>query len=407
MWSRSGGGEGQDGLDYRGVGRGGRDAAMIPRPCARSSSRRRSLARRRLAAAGADASRSSPRRRPRRRPGRVVLETGVDYMASEPNFLTGRPAIRLGRARCSDSCSPRPTTSRSTWSGWPRGRARRSRLRNGPTPATSRCGRRCASSTSGPGARRSGRALRGDAAGDEGRRGARSQHAAHGRRKLLLRSRLGRAALHANAGLAIHDEVQRPHAQNDFLAYGARLHAARRASRRARRTEVAGHAGKGTPGGRGAGRGARSAAIDAGRVSGTPRSAAASPPPTAPGAFTAGLLDPAGRARRRRLRRLRALTTSRRTSPGAGADEADALAAPRDRSMIRPLWRREAVVDPSPPRSGRSRGASRGPGCRRPRWGGPRSGRPGRSGRRTTCACRRSRARTRTPSPPRRFPRPP
>jgi hypothetical protein len=57
----------------------------------------------------------------------------------------------------------------------------------------------------------------------------------------------GRFGLHANAGLAIHDEVLRPHEQRDFLAYGvaASLGLGDRASILA---EVSGLAGDGMPG---------------------------------------------------------------------------------------------------------------------------------------------------------------
>ena len=38
--------------------------------------------------------------------------------------------------------------------------------------------------------------------------------------QLLLTQAFGGLKVHANAGLAIHDEAQRPHEQRDFLAYG-------------------------------------------------------------------------------------------------------------------------------------------------------------------------------------------
>ena len=52
--------------------------------------------------------------------------------------------------------------------------------------------------------------------------------------------------LHANAGLAIQDEVYSPHEQADFLAYG--LAVERRAGRVVLLTELAGWQGKGAPG---------------------------------------------------------------------------------------------------------------------------------------------------------------
>ena len=65
--------------------------------------------------------------------------------------------------------------------------------------------------------------------------------------QVLVSKTLGAITLHGNAGLALHDEVYRPHEQRDFLAYG--LAAELRASRRLRVVgEWAGLAGSGMPG---------------------------------------------------------------------------------------------------------------------------------------------------------------
>jgi hypothetical protein len=64
--------------------------------------------------------------------------------------------------------------------------------------------------------------------------------------QLLFSTTLGGTALHANAGLAIHDEVLRPHEQRDFLAYGLAL--VRPLGSVAILAEVAGRAGDGAPG---------------------------------------------------------------------------------------------------------------------------------------------------------------
>jgi hypothetical protein len=64
--------------------------------------------------------------------------------------------------------------------------------------------------------------------------------------QLLLSKSAAGFDLHANAGLAIHDEVLRPHEQRDFLAYGAAL--VRALGQVALAVEVAGLAGKGMPG---------------------------------------------------------------------------------------------------------------------------------------------------------------
>jgi hypothetical protein len=62
----------------------------------------------------------------------------------------------------------------------------------------------------------------------------------------LATKALGSVALHVNAGLAIHDEVYTPHAQNDLFAYGVALEWSA-TGRLAVLGEVAGRAGKGLP----------------------------------------------------------------------------------------------------------------------------------------------------------------
>jgi hypothetical protein len=65
--------------------------------------------------------------------------------------------------------------------------------------------------------------------------------------QMLVSKTVGGLTLHGNAGLALHDEVGRPHEQRDFLAYGIAV------EERLRRglavvAEWAGLAGKGMPG---------------------------------------------------------------------------------------------------------------------------------------------------------------
>lgn len=65
--------------------------------------------------------------------------------------------------------------------------------------------------------------------------------------QLLLTQPMGSALIHANAGLGLHDEVLRPHEQRDFLVYGLAITGA--PDRRWEPVlEVAGRAGKGSPG---------------------------------------------------------------------------------------------------------------------------------------------------------------
>lgn len=65
--------------------------------------------------------------------------------------------------------------------------------------------------------------------------------------ELLFSRSAGRFALHANAGLAIQDQVQRPSAQDDFLVYGLAA-LGRLGTRIELGVEVAGLSGKGSPG---------------------------------------------------------------------------------------------------------------------------------------------------------------
>jgi hypothetical protein len=64
--------------------------------------------------------------------------------------------------------------------------------------------------------------------------------------QVLVSKTFGRLAVLANAGLAIHDEVLRPHEQRDFFAYGLAL--VRTVGGAAIVAEVAGRAGDGAPG---------------------------------------------------------------------------------------------------------------------------------------------------------------
>lgn len=65
--------------------------------------------------------------------------------------------------------------------------------------------------------------------------------------QMLVSKTFGGTAVHVNAGLAIHDEVLRPHEQRDFFAYGLAL--VRPVGDRVTVVaEVAGRAGEGAPG---------------------------------------------------------------------------------------------------------------------------------------------------------------
>jgi hypothetical protein len=64
--------------------------------------------------------------------------------------------------------------------------------------------------------------------------------------QVMISKTLGGTAIHANAGLAIHDEVIRPHEQRDFFSYGLAL--VRPVGGLSIVAEVAGRAGDGAPG---------------------------------------------------------------------------------------------------------------------------------------------------------------
>jgi hypothetical protein len=178
--------------------------------------------------------------------GTVALETGFDYMASEPNFLTGAersvfagPLLRLvyspadnveidlewvssvgavndpdfgnptdrgdvtlrAKVRFVDGGAQRPTLGARFWVTLPETRS------------------------------------------DEGL----GPNALRQATEMLLSQPLGRATLLANAGLLIADEVLRPHEQRDFLSYGLAL-TSPAGARGEVVGEVAGHLGKGQPG---------------------------------------------------------------------------------------------------------------------------------------------------------------
>jgi hypothetical protein len=66
------------------------------------------------------------------------------------------------------------------------------------------------------------------------------------RAEILLSRRWGATAVHVNAGLALHDEVLRPHEQRDFFSWGLAVEHGRGAVSLV--AEAAGRAGSGRPG---------------------------------------------------------------------------------------------------------------------------------------------------------------
>ena len=162
--------------------------------------------------------------------------------------LPDRPAARpVGGPRAPFRRARHRTTSRSTWSGrsgW--GSATIPTSAASPTGVTSPCAPRSASSTKARGrpaiGARFGVLLPETSFGNGLGANALRMFA-----QMLLSKELGRLTVHANAGLALHDEVFRPHEQRDFFAYGLAA-VGRLGSGLSLVGEWAGLAGKGQPG---------------------------------------------------------------------------------------------------------------------------------------------------------------
>lgn len=178
--------------------------------------------------------------------GSVVLELGAQAIRSEPNFLTGRPRDRWDAPVLRLVYSPSDNVELDVeWTG-------RLGARDDPDfGSVSDFGDvalRAKVRLLGSGDRRSGFGARftvllpqtsfGNGLGPNTLRMS---------AQVLGSAALGDLTLHANAGLALHDEPLRPHEQRDFFAYG--LAAVLPLGSRAELLgEVAGLAGKGMPG---------------------------------------------------------------------------------------------------------------------------------------------------------------
>lgn len=178
--------------------------------------------------------------------GTVVLEIGGDLMRHEPNFLTGRKRTRLDGPVLRLVWSPADTVEVDVeWT----------------TRVSARNDRDFGNvSDWGDVALRAKVRLRDG--GDEGglglaaRFGVTLPETSYGNglgpntlrmSAQLLLSSCGAVCVHANAGLAIHDEVLRPHEQRDFLHFGLALEAPA-GTPASFVAEVAGLQGRGAPG---------------------------------------------------------------------------------------------------------------------------------------------------------------
>jgi hypothetical protein len=177
--------------------------------------------------------------------GTAVLEIGGDLMRHEPNFLTGGERTRLDGPVLRLVWSPADTvevdvewTARVAALGDPdfgdvsdwgdvalRAKMRLHDERDGGFGLAARFGVTLPETSFGNGL--GPNALRMSAQ--------------------LLLSKCGSVCVHANAGLALHDEVSRPHEQRDFLHYGLAVVAPADAAVSVV-GEIAGLAGRGAPG---------------------------------------------------------------------------------------------------------------------------------------------------------------
>jgi hypothetical protein len=178
--------------------------------------------------------------------GTVVLEVGADAMRAEPNFLTCRARDRLDLPVLRLVFSPASNVEMDVeWVG-------RVLARDDPDFGTV--------SDFGDVSLRAKVRLAGGGGGRPvlgARFGVTLPQTSYGNglgpntlrmaAQVLLSQPLAGLTLHLNAGLALHDEAQRPHEQRDFLAYGMAVEGALTESI-ALVAELAGLAGKGMPG---------------------------------------------------------------------------------------------------------------------------------------------------------------
>lgn len=176
--------------------------------------------------------------------GRLVLESGFDAMRDEPNFQTGEPRDRWDGPLLRLVYSPADTVELDV--EW----VTRVGARNDPDfgsgsdfgDVSLRAKVRFAHSDSYDLGARFGVTLPETSFGE-----GLGPNTLRMSAQMLGTVRGGGFALHANVGLALHDEVLRPHEQRDFLAYGVAIERAVGESL-AVSAEVFGLAGRGMPG---------------------------------------------------------------------------------------------------------------------------------------------------------------
>jgi hypothetical protein len=178
--------------------------------------------------------------------GTLVLELGADFIAAEPNSLTGRPRDRWDAPAMRLVYSPAANVELDVeWIGRviARGDPDFGNVSDFGDVSLRAKLRLREAGQGGPGVSTRFEMTLPQTSFGEGLGPNTIRMAA----QLLLSQRIHGARIEANAGLAIHDEALRPHEQRDFLAYGLAL--TRRAGDRLTvGVEVAGLAGDGVPG---------------------------------------------------------------------------------------------------------------------------------------------------------------
>lgn len=176
--------------------------------------------------------------------GRILLESGFDAMRAEPNFLTGAPRDRWDGPLLRLVYSPADSVELDV--EW----VARVGARNDPDFGS-------VSDFGDVSLRAKVRLVHRDGFDLGARFGVTLPETSFGNglgpntlrmsAQMLATARGGGFALHANAGLALHDEALRPHEQRDFLAYGVAVSRPLGESL-ALSAEVFGLAGRGLPG---------------------------------------------------------------------------------------------------------------------------------------------------------------
>ena len=178
--------------------------------------------------------------------GTVVLEAGVDAIRDEPNYMTGHPRDRWAAPVLRLVYSPSDNVEIDV--EWTLRVGQRDDPEFGSVSDWGDVGLRAKVRfvDEGPGrpavAARFGLLLPETSFGN-----GLGPNALRMVLQVLVSKDLGRLSLHANGGLALHDEVFRPHEQRDFFAYGVAA-VARLRPGLALVGEWAGLSGKGQPG---------------------------------------------------------------------------------------------------------------------------------------------------------------